>query len=54
MNTDPPHNRNGKFTLIVMAVSFLIGLQIFNICLVPIKVTYTPLLLKYNQRLFLG
>ncbi|PUU76195.1 choline transporter-like protein [Tuber borchii] len=54
MSTDPPHISNGKLTLIVMAVSFLIGLQVFNICLVPIKATSTPLLLRYNQRLFLG
>ncbi len=35
--TDPPYNSTGSFTPVVMAFAFLIGLQICNIFLVPIK-----------------
>lgn len=35
--TDPAYNRGGGFTPVVMAFSFLIGLQVANVFLVPIK-----------------
>ncbi|KAI5812681.1 plasma-membrane choline transporter-domain-containing protein [Pyronema omphalodes] len=35
--TNPAYNRDGGFTPVVLAFSFLIGLQIANIFLVPIK-----------------
>jgi len=35
--TNPVYNRDGSFTAVVMAFSFLIGLQIANVFLVPIK-----------------
>lgn len=35
--TNPAYNSSGGFTPIVMAFAFLIGLQICNIFLVPIK-----------------
>jgi hypothetical protein len=35
--TNPSYNSSGSYTPVVMAFSFLIGLQICNIFLVPIK-----------------
>lgn len=35
--THPTYNQNGGFTPVVMAFAFLIGLQICNVFLVPIK-----------------
>jgi hypothetical protein len=35
--TNPLYNRDGSFTPVVMAFSFLVGLQIANVFLVPIK-----------------
>jgi hypothetical protein len=34
---DPPFNDHASFTAVIMAFAFLIGLQICNIFLVPIK-----------------
>ena len=35
--TDPAYNKDGSFTAVVMAFAFLVGLQIANVFLVPIK-----------------
>jgi len=35
--TKPAYNENNAFTAVVMAFAFLIGLQIANVLLVPIK-----------------
>ena len=35
--TDPSYNKDGKFTAVAMAFSFLVGLQTANIFLVPVK-----------------
>jgi hypothetical protein len=35
--TDPVYNKDGAFTPVIMAFSFLIGLQVANIVLIPIK-----------------
>ncbi|KAI5776685.1 plasma-membrane choline transporter-domain-containing protein [Geopyxis carbonaria] len=35
--TDPVYNRDGSFTVVVVAFAFLVGLQMANVFLVPIK-----------------
>lgn len=35
--TNPPYNEGERFTAVVMAFSFLVGLQTANIFLVPLK-----------------
>lgn len=35
--TNPAYNEGGAFTVVIMAFAFLVGLQIANIFLVPIK-----------------